>query len=557
MEHENPSTGNDDYPFVDTLDKMAKFANQNRADKTVITERNGGQADISPTAHDEPYRQHELYGRQEPSRPAAHRPQTHFSNGDTRRGEGRFPDGDTRRREGRSPSGDTRQREGHFSDGDTRRGEGRFPDVDTRRREGRFPDGDTRRGEGRFPDGDTRQREGRSPSGDPRRGEGHFSDGDTRQREGRSPSGDTRQREGRSPSGDTRRGEGHFSDGDTRRREGRFPDGDTRRREGRFPDGDTRQREGRSSSGDTRRSEGRFPDGDPRQREGRFPDGDTRRADTSQKNSSVEEPAAAISAAERTEKNKSKKYPVALLCLIGAAVLTVTGIWTVMGHHSRSQGVLPDGKSVKYAAVSPSDGENGDSATSGETTVTKAPPSSDRSFVRVTDYAPDIRVDLKYAGRRNFTGKRIYHFEDAYLRYGTVKKLIKAQKTLKKNGMGLMIWDAYRPHAAQKKLWEVCPNPLYVKDPDKGYSDHTRGSAVDVTLVDSDGTELLMPTEFDNFTKLADRDYSDIDNDFARDNVRLLEKTMKACGFKAYSEEWWHFTDSVSYEVEKDFVPES
>ena len=153
------------------------------------------------------------------------------------------------------------------------------------------------------------------------------------------------------------------------------------------------------------------------------------------------------------------------------------------------------------------------------------------------------------------TGKALYDYSDAYLRYGTVKKLIRAQKKLAQYGLGLEIWDAYRTVKAQKKLLAVCPNPAYVSDPSKGTSSHTRGCAVDVTLVDSDGTEMVMPTGFDNLTKLADRDYSDIDDEFARENAMLLEKTMKSCGFNAYQEEWWHFTDKDSYPVVKDFVP--
>ena len=66
-----------------------------------------------------------------------------------------------------------------------------------------------------------------------------------------------------------------------------------------------------------------------------------------------------------------------------------------------------------------------------------------------------------------------------------------------------------------------------------------------------------MPTDFDNLTKLADRDYSDIDDEFARENALLLEKTMKSCGFVAYKEEWWHFVDSDKYGVMKDFIPQN
>ena len=240
-------------------------------------------------------------------------------------------------------------------------------------------------------------------------------------------------------------------------------------------------------------------------------------------------------------------------CLLGFAVFLWLALRAASGGFHGKTGAVTDGRRVKYSAETSVDGTAGKEVSS--VPPVSEPPASDEAFVKVTDYIPTIRVRLAYAGKHNFTGRRIYDFRDAYLRYGTVKKLIKAQKTLKKNGMGLMIWDAYRPHAAQKKLWEVCPNPLYVKDPDKGYSDHTRGSAVDVTLVDSDGTELLMPTEFDNFTKLADRDYSDIDDEFARENAKLLEKTMRSCGFTPYKEEWWHFTDKDNYDVLKDFVP--
>lgn len=242
-------------------------------------------------------------------------------------------------------------------------------------------------------------------------------------------------------------------------------------------------------------------------------------------------------------------------CIVGFAVFLSLAVFVAGNNSLQRSGTVTNGKRVKYSAVSYSDTVRYNS--SGDSTVTKTPPSSDSAFVRVTDYAPRIRVDLRYAGKRNFTGKQIYAFQDAYLRYGTVKKLIKAQEKLEKYGMGLEIWDAFRPVEAQYQLWEVCPNPLYVSDPTQGYSSHACGNAVDVTLVDSDGIEMLMPTGFDNFTKLADRDYSDIDDDFAKDNVHLLEKVMKESGFTLYAEEWWHFTDTDEYDVDETFVPGS
>ena len=247
-----------------------------------------------------------------------------------------------------------------------------------------------------------------------------------------------------------------------------------------------------------------------------------------------------------------KKTLVAVLvfCIAGFIFFAALAFYVAGSKHD--SGVLPEGPSVKYAEVTRSDAAKEDSRV---TVVTKPAPASDDVMVAVKDYAPSIRVELRYSGKKNMTGKRLYDYHEAYLRYGTVKKLVKAQKKLEKYSMGIKIWDAYRTPAAQKKLWAVCPNPAYVSDPAKGTSSHTRGSAVDVTLVDMDGTELVMPTEFDNLTKLADRDYSDIDDEFARENAMLLEKTMKSCGFKAYSEEWWHFTDKDSYGVVKDFIP--
>lgn len=179
---------------------------------------------------------------------------------------------------------------------------------------------------------------------------------------------------------------------------------------------------------------------------------------------------------------------------------------------------------------------------------------ADTDFVRVRDYIPDIAVELKYAAGDNFTGKRIYDFTEAYLRYGTVKKLLAVQKDLAELGLSLKIWDAFRPPEAQFRLWDACPDPTYVSDPNKGFSKHSRGGTVDVTLVDSLGNELEMPTAFDDFSALADRDYSDCPEEAAA-NALLLQNLMESHGFSAYWGEWWHFNDTVLYEVEEHFVP--
>lgn len=187
---------------------------------------------------------------------------------------------------------------------------------------------------------------------------------------------------------------------------------------------------------------------------------------------------------------------------------------------------------------------------------TTAPEPEDTDFVRVADYLPQVPQYLPYSTAENFTGAVIYDFSGAYLRYGTVKKLMAAQAALEAQGLSLKIWDAFRPTAAQFRLWEVCPDPNFVANPNRGFSAHSRGNTVDVTLVDSQGAELLMPTAFDDFTPKADRDYRDCE-ETERQNALLLEEAMLEAGFIPYSGEWWHFQDEDTYPVEEVFCPEA
>jgi len=182
------------------------------------------------------------------------------------------------------------------------------------------------------------------------------------------------------------------------------------------------------------------------------------------------------------------------------------------------------------------------------------PPESDEVFVRVLDYIPMASQELMYATDKNFTGQAIYDFQDAYLRWGTVKKLQLVCADLEELGLYIKIWDGFRPVSAQFQLWEVCPDPTYVANPTKGHSSHSRGNTIDLTLVDESGRELTMPTGFDNFSAKANRDYSDC-TDEETNNAQLLEILMEKHGFTGYFGEWWHFSDTTSYPVEEYFEP--
>lgn len=175
-------------------------------------------------------------------------------------------------------------------------------------------------------------------------------------------------------------------------------------------------------------------------------------------------------------------------------------------------------------------------------------------FVLVTEYIPDILVELKYATSNNYTDEAIYDFEDVYLRAGTVKKLMGVQEELRSMGLGLKIWDGFRPISAQWKLWKAYPDPNYVSHPETGHRSHCRGNTFDVTLVDEAGMELEMPSAYDDFTAKADRDYSDC-TDTAACNAGILQYVMEKYGFHGIASEWWHYSDETPYPVDEEFEP--
>ncbi len=182
----------------------------------------------------------------------------------------------------------------------------------------------------------------------------------------------------------------------------------------------------------------------------------------------------------------------------------------------------------------------------------------DLELVRVRNYIPELIIDLKYATEDNYAHKVIYDFDEPYLRYGTVKKLASARAQLREQGYDLVLWDAYRPNEAQFELFDAFPNGNFVANPyGGGHSSHTSGGTVDVSLM-KDGALCEMPSGFDEFSALGDRNYSDVSADAAA-NAKLLEQVMTACGFTGYFGEWWHYTDTTGYnyaDVEGAVLPE-
>lgn len=163
-------------------------------------------------------------------------------------------------------------------------------------------------------------------------------------------------------------------------------------------------------------------------------------------------------------------------------------------------------------------------------------------FVELNSYIPEMLIAMPYASSGNICGRPLYGSNTSYLRKSTADKLRIAVKLAAEQGYRLKLWDGYRPHAVQEALWQANPNPDCLVNPATGYSLHTRGSAVDVTLTDLDGHDILMPSAYDDFTALADRDFSDVSGRQAAD-ARILEIIMQSAGFTSIYSEWWHFND--------------
>jgi zinc D-Ala-D-Ala dipeptidase len=166
---------------------------------------------------------------------------------------------------------------------------------------------------------------------------------------------------------------------------------------------------------------------------------------------------------------------------------------------------------------------------------------SENPLVDLTKAVPGIHTEIRYATSDNFMKETLYPEARCLLRKETAEKLARVQKRVAEKGLSLKVFDAYRPLAVQKKMWEKFPLEGYVANPAKG-SNHNRGAAVDLTLVDASGGELEMPTPFDEFSEKAHRDYAG-GSEASRTNRKILEDAMHAEGFRGITTEWWHFDD--------------
>ncbi len=172
-----------------------------------------------------------------------------------------------------------------------------------------------------------------------------------------------------------------------------------------------------------------------------------------------------------------------------------------------------------------------------------APPVPDYDTLEWTDLHlldESIAIDMRYATENNFVEEKMYECGRCFLRPEVAKQVVKVHKILQERGLGLKMFDCYRPRPIQWKLWEKVPDKRYVSDPRKG-SMHNRGAAVDLTIVDAEGKQLDMGTTYDFFGPEAWSTYQDLPDSILA-NRKLLRGLLEEEGFRGIRTEWWHFS---------------
>jgi D-alanyl-D-alanine dipeptidase len=167
-------------------------------------------------------------------------------------------------------------------------------------------------------------------------------------------------------------------------------------------------------------------------------------------------------------------------------------------------------------------------------------------LVDVRILIPDLVVDLRYATPNNVFREAVYpEGARCLLLRPTAERLARVARRLREeDGTRLRVFDCYRPHSVQFRLWEIMPVRGYVAPPRPG-SVHNRGGAVDLTLASPSGEPLPMPTDFDELTERAWHAYEDATPEQKRNRARL-KAAMEAEGFRSIRKEWWHYEDPAA-----------
>ncbi|MEM9684539.1 MAG: D-alanyl-D-alanine dipeptidase [Pseudomonadota bacterium] len=174
------------------------------------------------------------------------------------------------------------------------------------------------------------------------------------------------------------------------------------------------------------------------------------------------------------------------------------------------------------------------------------------SLVEIAAPEFDVEIEIAYATANNFTGVPVYARPGCYLHAVAAHHLKIAIDLAARIGLRIKLFDAFRPLEAQWVLWNHTPDPDFLADPRRG-SPHSRGVAVDLTVLDENGDALDMGTGFDAFTPLSHHGNTEIPP-AAQRNRHLLMGIMTTAGWDFYRNEWWHYQlfDSRQYPLFSD-----
>ena len=174
-----------------------------------------------------------------------------------------------------------------------------------------------------------------------------------------------------------------------------------------------------------------------------------------------------------------------------------------------------------------------------------APLMAHNPLVDVATEVPGAVIEMRYTTPHNITGQAVYPKAKCYVRGPVAQHLKGVQEELRSQGIGLKIWDAYRPQTLQEKLWHMVQNEHMVDHPANG-SSNVRGTAVACTLVNADGQELPMPTGFDEYNERTTPDFAALSPEVLQ-HRSVLQEVMTRHGFSLHPTKWWHF-DVVGWE---------
>ena len=169
-------------------------------------------------------------------------------------------------------------------------------------------------------------------------------------------------------------------------------------------------------------------------------------------------------------------------------------------------------------------------------------PFREPDLVELIKLDPTIKLDIRYATKNNFLGRKVYKQARAFLQRPAAEALVRVNQSLRKQGYGLVIFDGYRPWNVTKMFWDATPEDrrIFVADPSRG-SRHNRGCAVDLSMFDlKTGETVKMPGEYDEMTERSHINYA-CATDEAKRLRDLLRSAMESEGFAVYEPEWWHY----------------